>query len=175
VLWGVVDPLDIVELVAAAKDEVRKHPDISYMVLDYFTMYSYNVPARDQTVNQQVAYIKNHLASSKDFPGLSIIVAYQVTKAAAKGARQDGGSLDSADAMQVRDDPHNLYFSLQPELRKDPDNNVIGYEDYGTLRITKNNLGDGYRKVYIGFDPVRLRWIDQELTEADIAAKAAPF
>jgi KaiC/GvpD/RAD55 family RecA-like ATPase len=137
--------LTVVEMVTQIKEEVKKSPlDLSYVVLDYFTMYSYNTPVQKQAVMQQVAYIKNQLAPSKGFPGLAIVVAYQVTKAAAKGARQDGSSLDAADVQQVREDPHNLYFSIQPELRKDADGRVIGYQDYGTLEIKKNSEGTGF-------------------------------
>lgn len=90
------------------------------------------------------------------------VIGTQPRKSDSEGAKQEGELLTAEAGQFFRDDPTNLFLTLNPEL--DQQGNMTGN---GIINVVKNS-GGKKGKIHVKTDPTHLKWVDVKMVTRPI-------
>ena len=90
------------------------------------------------------------------------VIGTQPRKSDSEGAKQEGELLTAEAGQFFRDDPTNLFLTLNPEL--DQQGNMTGN---GIINVVKNS-GGKKGKIHVKTDPTHLKWVDVKMVTRQV-------
>lgn len=107
-------------------------------------------------------YMKDELQPTRDWMGVPMWVASQVTKESAKAAKEGPYILTAQDGKNLRDDPANLALAITLQPIFNENGTIVGWKDVAIINVDKNSEGSK-GVVAAGVDLERLRWVDEPI------------